>query len=96
MKCIKLNKHICINKGINMHILTKFFSPFCINKTYMHKQENKHAYINSQNSSPSFCQIINKGAKTNQIIKIYMQYTFMKRRDVKLAPPACMHYMKKG
>ena len=96
MKCIKQNKHISINKEINMHILTKFFSPFCINKTYMHKQENKQAYINSQNSFPLFFQFINKGAKTNQTIKIYMRYAFMKKRDVKLAPPAYMHYMKKG
>ena len=62
----------------------------------MHTQEYKHAYINSKNSSPHFCQFINKGVKTNQTIKIYMRYTFMKKRDVKLAPPAYMHYMKKG
>ena len=79
-----------------MHKLTKFFSPFCINKPYMHKQENKHEYINSQNPSPPFCQIINKEAKANQTIKIHMRYTFMKKRNMKLAPPAYMHYMKKG
>ena len=63
MKCIKLNNHICINKEINMHKLTRFFSPSCINKilppflhktkhTYMHKQGKKHAYINSKSFSP--------------------------------------------
>jgi len=29
----------------------------------MYKQENKHAYINSQNSSPPFCQSSTKGRK---------------------------------
>jgi len=62
----------------------------------MHNQENIHAYINSQNSSPHFYQFNNKGAKINQTIKIYMRYTSMKKRDVKLAPLAYMHYMKKG
>ena len=79
-----------------MYKLTKFFSSFCINKIYMHKQENKHAYINSQNSSPPpFCQIINKWVKTNQTINTYMRCTFMKQRDVKLDPPTYVHYMKK-
>ena len=62
----------------------------------MHKQRYKHACINSLNSSPPFYQFINKGGEDNQIIKIYMRYTFMKRRDEKLAPPAYMHYMEKG
>ena len=64
-----------------MHKLTKFFSPFCINKTYIHKKENKYAYINSQNLSPHFYQFINKGAKTNQTIKdIYAIYIHEKER----------------
>ena len=59
--------------------------------------------------SPPFCQFINKGVQTikginniflpvciNQTIKIYMLYTFMKRRDVKLTPPAYMHLHEKG
>ena len=66
MKCIKLNKHICINKEINMHRLTKFFFPFLS----LHQQR----------------------VEDNQTIKMYI--TFMKRRDVKLAPPVYMHYME--
>ena len=65
-----------------------------LNKTYMHKYQYKHAYINSPNSSPLFCQFINKGAKEKQAIKIYMRYT-VKRRDRKLNPHAYMHYMKR-
>ena len=34
--------------------------------------------------------------KNNQTIKMYKWYTFMKRGDVKLAPPAYMDYMEKG
>ena len=67
-----------------------------LNKTDMHKQPYKHAYINSQNSSPPFLSIHQQRGENNQTIKMYMRYTFMKRRDVKLAPPAYMHYMEKG
>ena len=49
--------------------------PFCVKQG----NGNKHVYINSSNTSPPFCQIINKGVKANQTIKIYMRYTFMKR-----------------
>ena len=73
-----------------MHKLTKYFSPFFINKIYMHKQENKHAYINSQNPSPPLCQIINKGAKTNQNNKdVYTIYIHEKERR-KVSSP-CIH-----
>ena len=27
---------------------------------------------------------------------MYMRYKFMKRRDIKLTPPAYIHYMEKG
>ena len=70
-----------------MHINTKSFYEFL------------NMYINSKTFSEflsPFLSIINKGVKTNQIIKIYMRNIFMKRRDVKLAPPAYMHYMEKG
>ena len=64
----------------------------------MHKL--KYAYINSKSlnskSFSPFLSIINKGVKNNSIIRRYMRYTFMNRRDVKLVPPAYMHYMKKG
>ena len=69
---------------------------------------NKHAYIKLQNISPPFCQFINKGVQTikginniflpfciNQTIKVYMLYTFMKRRDVKLTLHAYMHLYEK-
>ena len=63
MKCIKLNKYICINKEINMH-KTKFFSPFCINKTDMYKQENKTCiYKLTKYLLLPLLSIINKGGE---------------------------------
>ena len=77
-------------------------------KTHIKTNKYKHAYIKLQNISPPFCQFINKGVQTikginniflpfciNQTIKVYMLYTFMKRRDVKLTPPAYMHLYEK-
>ena len=52
----------------------------------MYKQENKHAHINSQNPSPLFVKSSTKGRKQIKTIKIYVWYTFMKKRDVKLTP----------
>ena len=52
-------------------------------------------HISSLNSSPLFVNSSTKG-EDKQTIKMYMRYTFMKRRDVKLAPPAYMNYMEKG
>ena len=55
----------------------------------------------SPNFSPPFYQIINKGAqkkfssfKLNNKV-VYMQYAFMKKKDVKLTPPAYMHLHEK-
>ena len=47
----------------------------------MRKQGYKDAYINFQNSSPPFCQFINKGVKKDKK-NVYVN-TFIKRRDVK-------------
>ena len=89
---------------INKHALISIFLMPIIKEN-----KSKHAYIKLQispNFSPPFCQLINKGAqnklqrnflifvKSNNKV-IYMRYTFMKKRDVKLTPPAYMRYMKK-
>ena len=50
---------------------------------------SKHAYINSQNPTPPFCQIINKGVKTNQTITIYATYIHEEERR-KVSSP-CIH-----
>ena len=53
----------------------------------MHKYENRHAYINSPNNSPPFCQFINKGAKTNQTIKLYMRCNIHEEERRKVNSP---------
>ena len=65
---------------------------------YMHKQELKaciyKACIYKLISLPLFVTHQQRDEnKSNN--KIYMRYIFMKRRDVKLTPPAYMHYMKR-
>ena len=61
----------------------------------MRKQGYKHAYINSKFFSP-FLSIHQQRGEANQTIKMYMLYTFMKRRDVKLTLLTYMHYMKRN
>ena len=42
-----------------------------------------------------FLPIHQQRGEDNQIVKMYMRYTFMNRRDDKLAPLTYMHYMEK-
>ena len=47
----------------------------------MHKQGYKCAYTNSLNSSPPFCQFINKGVKINKKYKdVYVIYIYEEER----------------
>ena len=91
-----MHKHICINKEINMHKLTKFFSPFCINKTYMHKKENKHAYNKLSKFFSPFLSIHQQSGENKSNNKnIYAIYIHEEERH-EVSSPAYMHYMKKG
>ena len=47
-------------------------------------------------SKSPFLSIHQQRGEDNQTIKMYMRYTFMKRRDVKFAPHVHMYYMEKG
>ena len=78
MKHMKLNKHVCKHKKINMPIKHKTHQIFL---SLFAKQNNMHK---TKIRSPPFCQKqkINKGVKSNQPIKRYMRYTFMKRKTL--------------
>ena len=68
--------------------------PFC-KHICIKQQINKHAYINSINISPHFRQFINKGAKTNQTIRLYMRYNIHEEERRKVNCPAYMHLYEK-
>ena len=87
--CIKqgndINMHTCIYKTLNMHTCIyktpKYFSPFLS--------------IHQQRSINKISKTIFYSFLLKQTIKLYMLYTFMKKRDVKLTPPAYMHLNEK-
>ena len=86
------------DKHANKHKTHQILFSYLQNKTYMHKQSffTKHAY--KPKSFSPFLSIINKGVKvktkqcspslcqqigeSNQPIKRYMRYTFMKRKTL--------------
>jgi len=62
----------------------------------MHKYQYEACIYKLTKFFSPFLSIHQQRGEDNQTIKMYMRYTFMKRRDDKLAPLAYMHYMEKG
>ena len=54
-------------------------------QTYMHKQKHIACIYKLSKFFSPFCQLLNKGVKTNNKKDVYAIY-IIKRRDVKLAP----------